>query len=125
MSYRLGTIGIEVLGPRRRYLTRNDVSIVLWVEAGLTLLLPGDIEAIAQRELPVLLPDILLVPHHGSASTDRGWLEATVGDVAVISVGPSTYGHPAPEIRSTLTASGAKVRVTMEDGDVSLELEVP
>ncbi len=125
LSYRLGTIGIEVLGPRRRYLTRNDGSVVLWVEAGGTLLLAGDIGGVAQRELPALHPDILLVPHHGSASTDTGWLAATVGSIAVISVGPNTYGHPAPEIRSTLAAAGAEVWVTMEDGDVSLELLAP
>jgi competence protein ComEC len=124
ISYRLGTIGIEAVGPIRRYLTRNDGSIVLWVDAGTTLLLPGDIEAVAQRELPALQPDILLVPHHGSASTDRRWLTATVGAVAVISVGPNTYGHPAPEIRSVLAAAGTEVRVTMEEGDVSLELGV-
>ncbi len=125
ISYRLGAIGIEALGPMRRYLTRNDGSIVLWVEAGTTLLLPGDIEAVAQRELPALQPDILLVPHHGSASTDRTWLAATVGAVAVISVGPNTYGHPAPEIRSVLVAAGAETWVTMEEGDVSLDLCAP
>ncbi|MEA2024393.1 MAG: ComEC/Rec2 family competence protein [Actinomycetota bacterium] len=125
ISYRLGEIRIEALGPMRRYVTRNDGSIVLWVDAGTTLLLPGDIEAVAQRELPPLRPDILLVPHHGSASTDRAWLAATVGDVAVISVGPNTYGHPAPEIRSVLVAAGAETWVTMEEGDVSLELDTP
>jgi competence protein ComEC len=125
ISYRLGAIAIEALGPMRRYLTRNDGSIVLWVEAGGTLLLPGDIEAIAQRELPTLNPDVLLVPHHGSASTDQSWLAATTGAVAVISVGPNTYGHPAPEIRSTLAAAGAEVWVTMDDGDITLQLNMP
>jgi competence protein ComEC len=124
-SYRLGTIEIEALGPKRRYLTRNDGSIVLWVEAGATLLLPGDIEAIAQRELPALRPDILLVPHHGSGSTDQTWLAATVGAIAVISVGPNTYGHPVPEVRSTLAETGAEVWVTMETGDIMLDLGEP
>jgi beta-lactamase superfamily II metal-dependent hydrolase len=39
-------------------------------------------------------------------------------------VGPNTYGHPDPEIRSVLEATGAEVWVTMEEGDVSLELAV-
>ncbi|MEA3502561.1 MAG: ComEC/Rec2 family competence protein, partial [Actinomycetota bacterium] len=125
ISYRLGAITIEALGPKRRYLSRNDGSIVLWVEAGGTLLLPGDIEAVAQNELPSLQPDILLVPHHGSASTDRTWLASTVGAVAVISVGPNMYGHPAPEIRSVLVTAGAEIWVTMEDGDVSFDLGAP
>ena len=125
IAYRLGSIRIEALGPMRRYLSRNDGSIVLWVEAGRSLLLPGDIEAIAQRDLPALQPDILLVPHHGSGSTDQRWLEATVGSIAVISVGPNTYGHPAPEIRSLLSTVGTEVLVTMDEGDVSLGLNAP
>jgi len=125
ISYRAGRIGLEALGPRRRYLTRNDGSIVLWVHADTTLLLPGDIEAIAQRDLPPLHPDILLVPHHGSGSTDPEWLAATVGDLAVISVGPNTYGHPAPETLSVLAAVGTKVRMTMEEGDITIPLEQP
>jgi competence protein ComEC len=125
ISYTLGSIEIEAIGPRRRYAERNDGSIVLWVEAGRSLLLPGDIGAVAQRELPPLQPDILLVPHHGSSSTDRSWLAAAVGPVAVISVGPNTYGHPTPEILRVLSEAGVDVRITMDEGDVSLDLDAP
>ena len=52
ISYTLGSIEIEAVGPRRRYAARNDGSIVLWVVADQSLLLPGDIGAVAQRELP-------------------------------------------------------------------------
>jgi competence protein ComEC len=96
---------------------------VLWVAAGRTLLLPGDIEAIAQKELPPLHPDILLVPHHGSGSTDPGWLKETVGDIAVISVGPNTYGHPAPETLAVLREAGVEPRVTMDEGDITMSLD--
>jgi len=123
VSYATGAIRIEALGPRRRYLTRNNGSIVLWVTAGRTLLLPGDIEAIAQKELPPLHPDILLVPHHGSGSTDPGWLKKTVGDIAVISVGPNTYGHPAPETLAVLREAGVEPRVTMDEGDITMRLD--
>ncbi len=123
--YTLGAIVLEALGPRRRYAERNDGSIVLWVLAGKTLLLPGDIGAVAQRELPPLQPDILLIPHHGSSTTDRGWLARTVGALAVISVGPNTYGHPAPEILVVLAEIGTEVRVTRDVGDVSIDLGGP
>jgi competence protein ComEC len=123
ISYTFGSIEIQALGPKRRYATRNDGSIVLWVMAGRSLLLPGDIGAVAQRELPPLEPDILLVPHHGSSSTDRSWLAASVGSVAVISVGPNTYGHPTPEILSVLDDARVDVRITMEEGDISIELD--
>ena len=125
VAYDLGEINIQVLGPARRYSARNDGSIVLWVAADQTVLLSGDIGAVAQRELPALRPDILLVPHHGSASTDTSWLAETVGRHAVISVGTNTYGHPAPEIQMVLAETGVDVLVTMEVGDISLDLGDP
>jgi len=125
ITYALGDIVLEALGPRRRYAERNDGSIVLRVLAGRTLLLPGDIGAVAQRELPPLQPDILLIPHHGSSTTDRVWLATTVGGLAVISVGPNTYGHPAPEILAVLAETGTDVRVTRDVGDVSIDLGGP
>lgn len=125
ISYTLGSIEIGALGPRRRYAERNDGSVVLWVAGEQSVLLPGDIGAVAQRELPPLQPDILLVPHHGSSSTDPSWLAATVAAAAVISVGPNTYGHPTPEVLSVLSGAGTDVRVTMDEGDVSLELGAP
>ena len=93
--------------------------IVLWVAAcGTSFLLPGDIEAVAQRELPKVRPDVLMVPHHGSATTDLAWLTATVGPIAIISVGENTYGHPAPEVLETLDRAGAQLHTTQGEGDV-------
>jgi len=121
-----GAFRIEVLGPRRRYLKQNDGSVVLWVEAGgRTLLLGGDIEGVAQRELPPLHPDVLLVPHHGSASNDLGWLARTVGPLAIVSVGADNpYGHPDPQVIETLRAAGAQIRMTMLEGDISIPFPV-
>jgi len=117
----LGGFHIEVLGPRRRYRKQNDGSVVLLVAAGeRTLLLAGDVEAVAQRELPPLHPDVLLVPHHGSRTSDLGWLARTAGDVAVVSVGPNEYGHPAPEVLAVLAAAGATIHVTWNEGDVAI-----
>ena len=112
---------IEPLGPQRRYDGDNDGSIVLWIAAGRSMLLAGDAEAVAQRELPGLSPDVLLVPHHGSATTDAKWLAETVGETAVISVGANRFGHPAPEIMLILEQASAQVLVTAEHGDVSLD----
>jgi len=118
----LGQISVATLGPRRRYSSQNDGSVVLWVAAGKTVLLAGDAEAAAQRDLPELDPDVLLVPHHGSSTTDLDWLERTLDDVAVISVGPNTYGHPTPEIMEVLRESGAEIHVTRDEGDVSIPI---
>lgn len=119
---RIGAVTVQPLGPARRYATDNDGSIVLWVEARRSLLLAGDIESIAQRELPEVRPDVLLVPHHGSATTDVAWLEQVLGRTAVVSVGENRYGHPAPEIMAVLELSGAAVLTTAEDGDVLVRL---
>ncbi len=121
--YKLGAITIEPIGPKRRYAGDNDGSIVVWVEADRSMLLGGDIEAIAQTELPVVRPTFLLVPHHGSGSTDAQWLAGIVGETAVLSVGENRYGHPSPEIMTILEHLGAEVLVTAEEGDVTIELE--
>ncbi len=119
----MGDVTIEVLAPLRRYDAENDESIVLWVEGpSRTMLLAGDVEAVAQRELPPVRPDVLLVPHHGSATTDVGWLTATAGEVAIISVGANTYGHPAPVVLGALEQVGVRTFITRRDGDVVVSL---
>jgi competence protein ComEC len=119
----IGNITLRPMGPMRRYAADNDVSIVLWVEARRTLLLAGDVESVAQRELPALHPDVLLVPHHGSATTDIEWLAETLGETAVVSVGVNVYGHPATEIMTVLEELGVELFVTQTDGDVTIRLD--
>lgn len=121
----VGSIRLDVLGPGRRFLSDNDGSVVLLATAGRTALLPGDIEAVAQAELPPLRPDILVVPHHGAGTTDRRWLEATVGPVAVLSYGENRFGHPHPDIVDILHRADATVFHTHLDGDVVLPLGRP
>ncbi|NND04557.1 MAG: MBL fold metallo-hydrolase [Acidimicrobiia bacterium] len=116
-------IRLSVLSPARRFAGDNDGSIVLWIEVdGVSVLLGGDVEAVAQRELPSLRPDILLVPHHGSRTTDTDWLQQTVGGLAVLSYGEgNTFGHPAPEVVAALRDSGVAVYETAS-GDVVIPL---
>jgi competence protein ComEC len=118
----LGQIRIEVVSPSRRFASENDGSVVIIASASRSVLMPGDLEAIGQDELPPLHPDILVVPHHGSASTDRRWLADVVGEIAIVSYGTNTYGHPNPEIMSTLREVGADIRETFIDGDVTISL---
>ncbi|GMR02484.1 MAG: hypothetical protein BMS9Abin20_0820 [Acidimicrobiia bacterium] len=118
----LGAISIEVVSPQRRYASDNDGSIAILATADRSVLLPGDVEAIAQAELPALRPDILVVPHHGSSSTSIAWLDRTLGEVAVLSYGPNTYGHPNPAIVERLQVAGVEVRETFREGDVVLPL---
>ncbi len=118
-----GSLRLELLAPRRRYAAENDGSIVTWVTAGgIDVLLTGDVEAIAQADLPPVRPDVLQVPHHGSATTDLDWLGVTVGAVAVISVGENTYGHPTPGVLDVLASAGSTVLTTLDEGDVVVPL---
>lgn len=116
------SIRIDILGPRRRYAGENDGSIVLWIGAGRTAFVGGDVGAVAQRELPPVRADVLVVPHHGSGATDLAWLERTAGGVAVLSYGVNRYGHPNPEVVATLTEAGVEVRHTHLEGDIVIPL---
>jgi competence protein ComEC len=113
---------LEVLGPRRKYQAENDGSVILLASAGGTALLGGDIEAVAQSEMPDVMPDVIVVPHHGSGTTDTGWLSEVVGAVAVLSYGRNSYGHPHPDVLDTLERAGTDVHHTYLEGDVSIDL---
>lgn len=116
-----GGLLIEVLGPKRRYASPNDQSLVLMVTVNLTShLFPGDIEALAQQELGPVTVDVLKVPHHGAATSDRDWLVASGAARAVISVGTNDFGHPAPEVIDELEGAGTEVIRTDLTGDVVL-----
>jgi competence protein ComEC len=120
--FTVGPVQVEVLSPQRRFASENDGSVVLLLTGELKVLLPGDIESVGQRELPTLRPDVIVVPHHGSATTDLRWLASTVGRTAVLSYGPNNYGHPHPDVLAILEEAAAEVRSTDEEGDVSIPL---
>ncbi len=122
-SLTIGSFELQVLGPSRRFAAENDGSVATWVTvSGTTVLLPGDIGSITQAELPALRPDVILVPHHGSNTTDPDWLTTTAaGARAVISVGENDFGHPTAEILDALEQAGALVYRTDRDGDIVME----
>jgi competence protein ComEC len=113
---------IDVLGPRRRYQADNDGSVVLLVSGGRTVLLAGDIESVAQAELPEVRPDVMVVPHHGSGTSDLGWLDRVVGATAVLSYGKNSYGHPHPGVLEVLEKPGISVHHTYLEGDIHVDI---
>ena len=119
----LGALELAVEAPLRRYASPNDQSIVLTVKGPQrNMLLAGDIEIVAQRELGHLRADILKVPHQGAGTSDPGWLRDVDAEVAVISVGPNQFGHPAQWVIDLLADSGARVLRTDEEGDITVPL---
>jgi competence protein ComEC len=118
-SVDVGSIRLEVLGPRRRYAGPNDQSIVIRAHlAGMSVLLAADVEVVAQGELGRIPSDVLKVPHQGAATSDARWLIENAAPLAIISVGPNDYGHPSESVISTLGQAGSRVVRTDEWGDV-------
>ncbi|MFI8846937.1 ComEC/Rec2 family competence protein [Streptomyces sp. NPDC053780] len=107
----------------------NDASVTLLVRtAGLRLLLLGDLEPPAQRELarsPAAAAlagvDVLKVAHHGSAHQDPDLIRRVAPRLALISCGAdNTYGHPAPDTVAALRGRGATVLRTDRDGALAV-----
>ena len=131
---RIGSLVLEVLGPppgRPYDWTRselNNMSIVLRasVDGVGSVLLAGDAEREAQADLLTrwreqLRADVLVVPHHGSRTSDPALLAAVGAHTAVISVGrDNRHGHPHPEIVQGLEEAGMQLHRTDRDGTVRI-----
>ena len=123
----LGALRWQLLGPTPGSSTEpNDASLVMLVDvAGVTILLTGDAEPVAQAALlrawtlgPV---DVLKVPHHGSRYQDDAFIDRLQPEVALVSSGDDNdYGHPAPRTLDVLRASGASVWRTDTSGDLAV-----
>lgn len=105
----------------------NDTSIVLRaLFHDHAILFTGDIERRAEEEILAtgagVRADVLKVPHHGSrTSSSTGFLLAVAPDVAVISAGQDNpYGHPHREVMERYHSFGIPVRVTAEEGTVTM-----
>lgn len=121
--YDLGEIRLEVIGPMRRYASANDQSIVIMVTGTRrSMLLTGDIEVAAQRDLVGVKAEILKVPHHGAGTSDARWLASVGANQAVISVGENSFGHPVDWVLESLETSGASVDRTDLGGTVVIDL---
>lgn len=130
-SWRFEVLHPERDGPRRG--GDNDRSLVLAAEAlGRRVLLTGDVEAAAEREVAARLGaqgrvrfDLLKVAHHGSkTSTTLPLLAAVHPRIALVSAGPANpYGHPAAPVLARLERAGALVLRTDRQGEVRLSWE--
>lgn len=108
--------------------TSNEEGLFALCSVGdFDVLITGDADAFVERMLIKYygLPDVelLLAGHHGSAGSTCGeLLDALRPELAVISVGYNSYGHPAPEVLDRLARAGAEVYRTDLDGTVTVTL---
>jgi len=122
----------EVLWPPQAYAPANvnDDSLVLHLRlpTGQRLLFGGDIEAPVEAALlsehrQALRTDIMLMPHHGSASSStQAFVAATRPSLVIAQTGyANRYGFPHPNVEKRYRAIGADVMNTA-DGAVILDL---
>lgn len=66
--------------------------------------------------------EVLKVGHHGSRfSSSASFVRVVSPEVAVISVGKNSYGHPTPQALSVLETVGAEILRTDQEGTILLQ----
>jgi len=104
----------------------NDTSVVAeLVFNDVSFLFTGDISKKIERQLADkyidLESDVLKVAHHGSkTSSCLEFIEAVSPDIAVISVGENSWGHPNQEVLSNLEQFGIQILTTRNYGDIKI-----
>ncbi|HUP49926.1 MAG TPA: DNA internalization-related competence protein ComEC/Rec2 [Thermoanaerobaculia bacterium] len=123
----LGEVTAEavITTMRFRRAPENNHSVVVAAAIGRrSILLTGDIERDAERELATIVSpaDVLKVPHHGSrSSTSPMFLDAVRPAVAIISCGlHNFFGHPHPDVLAELR----RRRIRIWRTDLSGTIEV-
>ena len=105
----------------------NDASIIMRVVYGETeFLLTGDAPVWVEDRIvdaygAALESNVLKAGHHGSrTSTSDNFLTAVDPAIVVISAGTdNSYGHPHPDVLERVTASGASILSTAEEGTIT------
>jgi competence protein ComEC len=115
----------QVLGVQTSRET-NDFSYIVDLSYGsFDALFPGDGDSHIQPEVmkAANLPkvDVLKFPHHGSKTAMLAeFLDKIKPELAVISVGKNSYGHPTEEALELLSNKAIKLKRTDIDGDIEV-----
>jgi competence protein ComEC len=130
--FEFGPVALTLLWPSAPLgydpeLGENDNSLVFRLTFGdFSALLPGDIEADAERALiasgAALEADVLKAPHHGSdTSSTQGFVDRVRPRDVVFSVGPrNRFGFPRASVVARYAAAGASLWRTDLDGAVTI-----
>jgi len=124
-------VQFRVLHPPPAYAAKgNDSSCVLEIRAaGRALLLTGDIErrgeADLQAAVPDLTADVVVAPHHGSATSSSPSITSRIGaGYAIFSAGyANRWGFPKAVVVDRWRAAGAQAIVTSESGAVQVSFD--
>ncbi len=106
---------------------RNDSSIVIKASyKGESILFPGDIEAITEREVVALAgknlaASLLLAPHHGSrTSSTPAFVNAVNPESVIISVRKNRYGLPSTSVINRYLHLGCNIFQTDSHGAIRI-----
>jgi competence protein ComEC len=134
-GWRWDGVGFTMLHPDAQDgLTGNNASCVLRIETsgGAHLLLPGDIERAAEVRLVAeqhdLLPaQVLVAPHHGSATSSSLVFVSAVGpDVVIVPAAwLNRYRFPKRDVIARYRAAGATILETGRSGAIRIKLSSP
>ena len=127
-KFRLGSAKFTVLAPADPgHDNVNNDSLVLRLTYGKTsFLFTGDAEYEEEHEIidfgKKIKSTVLKVGHHGSSTSScYEFLYKVDPQIAVISVGDNSYGHPSDEVLSRLEDCGARVFRTDECGTIIMK----
>jgi competence protein ComEC len=123
-------VHFAILHPAGDFAPRgNESSCVLAVKTrGASALITGDIEGrgeSATLRAGPLASDVVVVPHHGSAtSSSQAFVDAVRPKLALVSAGyANRWGFPKPAVRARWERAGARVVVTGDDGALTVSLD--
>jgi len=129
-EWRWDGVAFSVLHPPAGFARLgNESSCVLRIDSEHgSVLLTGDIEARAEQLLaaePLLRADVVIVPHHGSAtSSSPAFARAVAPTFAVVSAGfDNRWGFPRAEVSRRWVEAGATVLVTGDVGAVRIRID--
>ena len=116
---------MESLAGKAIEKTNNDSIALIFKYGEIEVLLTGDIEAKAERQILLsgadIDADILKIAHHGSkTSTTPEFLSEVSPEIAFIQVGKNRYGHPTQDVLKRLENFGIKYYRTDLDGTVKI-----
>ena len=120
MLWRWDGVRFAVVAPvMAQTTTGNNASCVLLIETRRArVLLAGDIEKEVEAGLELPPVDLLLVPHHGSAtSSTEAFVAATRPAFAIVGAGwDNAFGHPHPAVVERYRDAGAHILSTAVSG---------
>ncbi len=123
MQLQFGEAIITIVPSQMGNVDNESGLCILFQRENCDILITGDRSQVGERELmrSVELPklEVLIVGHHGSkTSTCEELLDKTTPEIAIISVGDNSFGHPAQEVLDRLQAYGCVIYRTDLNGTV-------